>query len=100
MNIELIYTLHKQEALNYINAFIISLMAGRLFWHKYKLRRDSIIGTTLIILCIWKIYELILVPTAAAGVSSIVSNLFLCSLIYAAKGNIVNVFRKVKDDTR
>ncbi|WPF05633.1 MULTISPECIES: phage holin family protein [Enterobacterales] len=31
-----------------------------------------------------------------AGLSSIASNLFLCALVIAAKGNVMQVFKKVK----
>jgi hypothetical protein len=87
----------KQLLFNWMNVVIITLMACRLFFCKYKLNRDSFIGTAMIILCVWKVYEL-LSNQSTAGLSSIASNLFLCVLIFAAKGNVMQVFKKVKDE--
>lgn len=98
MTIDYLFELYKQIPMNEVNAFVISLIAGRVFFHRYKLTRDSIIGTTLIILCVWKIYELIIAPTAVATLSSVAGNIFLFALVYRSKGNIVNVFRKVSDE--
>lgn len=43
----------------------------------------------------WEISEL-LSAKSMAGLSSIASNLFLCALVIAAKGNVMQVFKKVK----
>lgn len=80
---------------NWFNAVIIAAMAIRLFFCEYKLNRDSFIGTALIMLCVWKIYEL-LSHQSTAGLSSIASDAFLFALIFAAKGNVAQVFKRVK----
>ena len=98
MTIDYLLDLYRQIPMNEANAFVISLIGGRVFFHKYKLTRDSIVGTTLIILCVWKIYELVIAHTAVATLSSVAGNLFLFALVYRSKGNIVNVFRKVSDE--
>lgn len=85
----------KQLLFNWLNVVVIAAMAVRLFLCKYKLDRDSCIGTVLIGLCVWKIYEL-LSNQSTAGLSSIASNLFLCVLIFAAKGNVMQVFKRIK----
>ncbi len=87
----------KQLLFNWLNVVVITAMAIRLFFCKYRLNRDSWIGTALIILCVWKIYER-LSNQSTAGLSSIASNLFLCVLIFAAKGNVMQVFKKVKNE--
>lgn len=85
----------KQLLLNWANVVIITAIAVRLFFCQYKSNRDSWVGTVLIILCVWEISEL-LSAKSMAGLSSIASNLFLCALVIAAKGNVMQVFKKVK----
>ena len=47
-----VHSLAYQDALNHINIFILALMAVRMALHKYKLTRDSVVGTIFIILCV------------------------------------------------
>lgn len=89
----------KQLLFNWINVVIIVSIAIRLFLCEYKRSRDSWVGTALIILCVWEIYDL-LNEQATAGLSSIASNIFLGALVFAAKGNVMQVFKRAKNDTR
>ncbi|MGS8100419.1 hypothetical protein [Providencia sp. PROV_01] len=87
-----------QEIINYTNVVVLILMAIRVFLCNYARHRDSFIGMVLIWLCIWQSYQLIKPNDFDASLSNLLGDVFICVLVFAAKGNIMQVFKKVKNE--
>ncbi|HHR6165212.1 TPA: hypothetical protein ACS8GQ_000007 [Providencia alcalifaciens] len=87
-----------QEIINYTNVAVLILMAIRVFLCNYARHRDSFIGMVLIWLCIWQSYQLIKPDDFDTSLSNLLGDVFICVLVFAAKGNIMQVFKKVKND--
>ncbi|MCW2255739.1 hypothetical protein M2263_001830 [Providencia alcalifaciens] len=87
-----------QEIINYMNVVILSSMAIRVFLCNYVRKRDSYIGLVLIWLCVWQIYQLLTPNDFNTSLSNLFGDTFVCILVFAAKGNIMQVFKKVRNE--
>lgn len=87
-----------QEIINYTNVVVLILMAIRVFLCNYARRRDSYIGVVLIWLCVWQISQLLTPNDFNTSLSNLFGDAFICILVFAAKGNIMQVFKKVKNE--